>query len=121
MLHRKHILGYANQPRRKFLLRRSFVKRIMLRSLSIRCVRTSSGRQKQHLGVNASRISLHTCSTFRNKIVAKPINCYKLTLRRNSAIDLYKHEITAFTKDTVSCICCNTFLSFKLLDKENII
>jgi len=40
-------------------------------ALSIRCVRTSSGHQKQHLGVNAARISLHTCINLRNKLVTK--------------------------------------------------
>jgi len=65
VVHRKRFLGYANlqcmYARRKFILRGSFIKRSMLFSLNIRCVRTSSGRQKQHLNVNAG---LHTCITF---------------------------------------------------------
>jgi len=44
----------------------------MLLSLSIvSCVRTSSGRQKQHLDVNAARAGLHACNTLRNKIATE--------------------------------------------------
>jgi len=47
-------------------------------------VYTSSGRQKRHLGVNAARIGLHACITFRNKIVSKSDKLLQMmTLRHN--------------------------------------
>ena len=50
----------------------------MLMSVSIRCVRTSSGRQKQDIGVNAAHIGLHACITFENEVATESDNLLKL-------------------------------------------
>jgi len=61
----------------------------MLLSLSTRCVRTSSGRRKQHLSAYAVHIGLHACITFRNKIVTKSNKLSQIvTLRHNNYIFL---------------------------------
>jgi len=55
-------------------------------SLSIHCLRISSGRHKQHRGVNAARIGLHTCVIVRDKIVTKSNKLLQLvTLRKNTS------------------------------------
>jgi len=86
---RKRLHGYANvqctYAREKNLLHRWFVKSNMLLSLCIRCVRTSSDRQKQNLCVNAARICLQTCITFRNKIETKSNKLLQIvTMRHNT-------------------------------------
>ena len=60
--------------------------KVAISTVGLRCVRTSSGGQKQHLNFNAALIGSHTCITFGNKMVTKSNKLFQIvTLRHNSS------------------------------------